>query len=30
LADASTLRAATDPGVVGGQLYGPGGFAELR
>jgi NAD(P)-dependent dehydrogenase (short-subunit alcohol dehydrogenase family) len=25
-----TLRAATDPGVSGGQYYGPGGFAELR
>lgn len=25
-----TLRAATDPGVTGGQYYGPGGFAELR
>ncbi|UXA09213.1 SDR family NAD(P)-dependent oxidoreductase [Mycobacterium sp. SMC-2] len=25
-----TLRAATDPGVLGGQYYGPGGFAELR
>ena len=24
------LRAATDPGVVGGQYYGPGGLAELR
>jgi NAD(P)-dependent dehydrogenase (short-subunit alcohol dehydrogenase family) len=24
-----TLRAATDPGVLGGQYYGPGGFAEL-
>jgi len=25
-----TLRAATDPGVLGGQYYGPSGFAELR
>jgi NAD(P)-dependent dehydrogenase (short-subunit alcohol dehydrogenase family) len=25
-----TLRAATDPGVAGGEYYGPGGFAELR
>jgi NAD(P)-dependent dehydrogenase (short-subunit alcohol dehydrogenase family) len=25
-----TLRAATDPTVVGGQYYGPGGFRELR
>jgi NAD(P)-dependent dehydrogenase (short-subunit alcohol dehydrogenase family) len=25
-----TLRAATDPAVVGGQYYGPGGFRELR
>jgi NAD(P)-dependent dehydrogenase (short-subunit alcohol dehydrogenase family) len=25
-----TLRAATDPAVLGGQYYGPGGFAELR
>jgi NAD(P)-dependent dehydrogenase (short-subunit alcohol dehydrogenase family) len=25
-----TLRAATDPGVIGGQYFGPGGFAELR
>jgi NAD(P)-dependent dehydrogenase (short-subunit alcohol dehydrogenase family) len=25
-----TLRAATDPSVVGGQYYGPGGFRELR
>ncbi|GLP77754.1 short-chain dehydrogenase [Mycobacterium antarcticum] len=25
-----TLRAATDPGVVGGQYYGPGGFMEMR
>jgi NAD(P)-dependent dehydrogenase (short-subunit alcohol dehydrogenase family) len=24
-----TLRAATDPGVRGGEYYGPGGFAEL-
>jgi NAD(P)-dependent dehydrogenase (short-subunit alcohol dehydrogenase family) len=24
------LRAATDPGVIGGQYYGPGGFAEQR
>jgi NAD(P)-dependent dehydrogenase (short-subunit alcohol dehydrogenase family) len=24
------LRAATDPGVAGGQYYGPGGLAELR
>ncbi|MDG4663407.1 SDR family NAD(P)-dependent oxidoreductase [Mycobacterium sp. 236(2023)] len=24
-----TLRAATDPGVVGGQYYGPSGFREL-
>lgn len=25
-----TLRAATDPGVSGGQYYGPGGLAEQR
>jgi NAD(P)-dependent dehydrogenase (short-subunit alcohol dehydrogenase family) len=25
-----TLRAATDPGVRGGQYYGPGGFREVR
>jgi hypothetical protein len=25
-----TLRAATDPGVIGGQYLGPGGLAELR
>jgi NAD(P)-dependent dehydrogenase (short-subunit alcohol dehydrogenase family) len=25
-----TLRAATDPDVLGGQYYGPNGFAELR
>ena len=25
-----TLRAATDPGVLGGQYYGPDGLAELR
>jgi NAD(P)-dependent dehydrogenase (short-subunit alcohol dehydrogenase family) len=25
-----TLRAATDPGVSGGQYFGPDGFAELR
>lgn len=25
-----TLRAATDAGVLGGQYFGPGGFAELR
>lgn len=25
-----TLRAATDPGVLGGQYYGPDGFAETR
>jgi NAD(P)-dependent dehydrogenase (short-subunit alcohol dehydrogenase family) len=25
-----TLRAATDPGVLGGQYYGPGGIQELR
>jgi hypothetical protein len=25
-----TLRAATDPGVVGGQYYGPDGFGEQR
>jgi NAD(P)-dependent dehydrogenase (short-subunit alcohol dehydrogenase family) len=25
-----TLRAATDPGVVGGQYYGPDGFQESR
>src|ERR1700737_2459588 len=25
-----TLRAATDPGVLGGQYCGPGGFGELR
>jgi hypothetical protein len=24
------LRAATDPRVLGGQYYGPGGLAELR
>jgi len=24
-----TLRAATDPSVLGGQYYGPGGFREL-
>jgi NAD(P)-dependent dehydrogenase (short-subunit alcohol dehydrogenase family) len=24
------LRAATDPGVIGGQYYGPGGLVELR
>ncbi len=24
------LRAATDPGVIGGQYYGPGGLADLR
>ncbi|MFG3618544.1 SDR family NAD(P)-dependent oxidoreductase [Nocardia sp. NPDC047654] len=24
------LRAATDPGVLGGQYYGPGGFLETR
>lgn len=24
------LRAATDPGVIGGQYYGPGGLFELR
>jgi hypothetical protein len=24
------LRAATDPGVLGGQYYGPGGFLGLR
>ncbi|GAB2994202.1 hypothetical protein MBOU_58830 [Mycobacterium bourgelatii] len=24
------LRAATDPGVLGGQYYGPDGFAEMR
>jgi NAD(P)-dependent dehydrogenase (short-subunit alcohol dehydrogenase family) len=26
----ATLRAATDPNVVGGQYYGPDGFRELR
>ncbi|MFE7801441.1 SDR family NAD(P)-dependent oxidoreductase [Nocardia sp. NPDC057440] len=26
----SILRAATDPGVLGGQYYGPGGFLETR
>ena len=26
----ATLRAATDPGVKGGQYYGPDGFRELR
>jgi hypothetical protein len=25
-----TLRAATDPGVLGGQYFGPGGIGELR
>ena len=25
-----TLRAATDPGVLGGQYYGPGGILEMR
>lgn len=25
-----TLRAATDPAVVGGQYYGPGGWGEIR
>jgi hypothetical protein len=25
-----TLRAATDPGVAGGQYYGPGGMGEIR
>jgi NAD(P)-dependent dehydrogenase (short-subunit alcohol dehydrogenase family) len=25
-----TLRAATDPGVIGGHYYGPAGFRELR
>jgi NAD(P)-dependent dehydrogenase (short-subunit alcohol dehydrogenase family) len=25
-----TLRAATDPGVIGGEYYGPAGFRELR
>ena len=25
-----TLRAATDPGVLGGQYYGPDGFQEIR
>jgi len=25
-----TLRASTDPGVLGGQYYGPGGFLGLR
>jgi NAD(P)-dependent dehydrogenase (short-subunit alcohol dehydrogenase family) len=25
-----TLRAATDPAVVGGQYFGPGGFMEMR
>jgi len=26
----ATLRAATDPAVIGGQYYGPDGFKELR
>jgi NAD(P)-dependent dehydrogenase (short-subunit alcohol dehydrogenase family) len=26
----SPLRAATDPGVIGGEYYGPGGLGELR
>jgi NAD(P)-dependent dehydrogenase (short-subunit alcohol dehydrogenase family) len=26
----SILRAATDPGVMGGQYFGPGGFGELQ
>jgi hypothetical protein len=25
-----TLRAATDPGALGGEYYGPDGFAQLR
>jgi hypothetical protein len=25
-----TLRAATDPTVLGGQYYGPAGFAQTR
>ena len=25
-----TLRAATDPGVIGGQYFGPDGFGEQR
>lgn len=25
-----TLRAATDPAVIGGQYYGPGGRSEIR
>ena len=25
-----TLRAATDPGVLGGQYYGPGGIPEMK
>ena len=25
-----SLRAATDPGVLGGQYFGPDGFAEQR
>ena len=25
-----TLRAATDPGVSGGEYYGPGGFGQMR
>ncbi|SOJ52581.1 hypothetical protein MSIMFB_00094 [Mycobacterium simulans] len=25
-----TLRAATDPGVLGGQYFGPDGFGEIR
>ena len=25
-----TLRAATDPGVLGGQYFGPDGFAQQR
>jgi NAD(P)-dependent dehydrogenase (short-subunit alcohol dehydrogenase family) len=25
-----TLRAATDPAVIGGQYYGPGGWGEIR
>ena len=25
-----TLRAASDPGVAGGQYYGPGGWGEIK
>jgi NAD(P)-dependent dehydrogenase (short-subunit alcohol dehydrogenase family) len=30
MGDLPTLRAATDPGVLGGQYYGPDGFGEQR